>query len=71
MVALTLTGQQVPQHSAIEVTLQLWLQQTFGGSQRFGGKLARLVTAPLKCPFRIIHAYYCFYRTKVIRFQTF
>ena len=50
MVALTLTGQQVPQPSAIEVTLQLWLQQTFGGSQLLWWKARQTGDCSTKVP---------------------
>ena len=50
MISLTLTGQQVPQPSAIEVTLQLWLQQTFGGSQLLWWKARQTGDCSTKVP---------------------
>ena len=50
MISLTLTGQKVPQPSAIEVTLQLWLQQTFGGSQLLWWKARQTGDCSTKVP---------------------
>ena len=50
MISLTLTGRQVPQPSAIEVTLQLWLQQTFGGSQLLWWKARQTGDCSTKVP---------------------